>query len=168
MLSKKTEYALKALFYLAREGNGRPIPIGELAEKEDIPKKFLEAILLDVQRHGILESRKGKGGGYSLRVSPEEVTIGQIIRILDGPLAPVPCVSETAYRKCAHCRDEKLCGVRMVMKEVRDATAKIVDGTTLAQVVRRIKLEVAATGSARKRRSTGSRPQGAAIERRRR
>jgi Rrf2 family protein len=96
------------------------------------PKKFLEAILLELKRHGLLHSKKGKGGGYFLGRKPTEITVGQVIRVLDGPLALTPCVSQTAYRKCDECLDEKTCGVRLAMKEVRDATAEILDHTTLA------------------------------------
>ena len=106
--------------------------ISELADHQRLPKKFLEAILLELKRHGLLHSKKGKGGGYFLSRSPSQVTLGQIIRILDGPLALIPCVSQTAYRKCEECIDEETCGIRFAMKEVRDATARILDNTTLA------------------------------------
>lgn len=95
-------------------------------------------ILLELKNQGILQSRKGKGGGYFLGKPPQAITIGQVIRILDGPLAPLPYVSQTAYRKCDDCENENTCGVRMVMKEVRDETARILDGTTLADVLVRV------------------------------
>src|SRR4030095_13672727 len=98
------------------------------------PRKFLEAILLELKRHGIVESKKGKGGGYFLRRRPAEITCGEGIRVLDGPLAAVSCVSQTAYKRCAECVDEETCGVRMAMKEVRDATARILDHRSLADV----------------------------------
>jgi Rrf2 family protein len=138
MISKKTKYGLRAVLLLAREYGRGPLLIADVAEREGIPKKFLELILLELKNKGILQSRKGKGGGYSLGKAPETVTFGQVVRALEGPLAPVPCVSQTAYMKCEECRDELTCGIRIVMKQVRDATAKIVDGTTLAQVLRQV------------------------------
>ncbi len=137
MISKKTKYALKALIYLAREFDKGPILIADLARDERIPKKFLELILLTLKNNGILQSRKGKGGGYYLGKSPKEISMGNVIRLLEGPLAPVPCVSETAYAKCEECLDERTCGIRLMMKDVRDAIAKILDGTTLADVLER-------------------------------
>lgn len=135
MLSKKAKYALQALIQLAREYKQNPVLISELAQRERIPKKFLELILLDLKRHGILQSKKGKGGGYFLGKPPEAIAMGQVIRILDGPLAPLPCVSQTAYMKCEECRDEKTCSIRMVMQQVRDSTAGILDGTSLADLM---------------------------------
>jgi Rrf2 family protein len=135
MLSNKAKYALRALFALSEKYNEGPILISDLAEQEAIPKKFLELILLELKNHGILQSKKGKGGGYFLGRTPDLVRLGQVIRILDGPLAPLPCVSQTAYRRCDECDDELTCGIRIVMKEVRDATAKVLDGTTLADVL---------------------------------
>jgi Rrf2 family protein len=135
MLTNKAKYALRALFALSEKYDEGPILISDLAEQEGIPKKFLELILLELKNHGILQSKKGKGGGYFLGRTPDLIHLGQVIRIVDGPLAPLPCVSQTAYRRCDECEDELTCGVRMVMKEVRDATSKILDGTTLADVL---------------------------------
>ena len=135
MLSKKAKYALKALTLLTKEYGRGPILISDLAEREGIPKKFLEMILLSLKNKGILQSKKGKGGGYLLGKPPDRVTLGEVIRILDGPLAPLPCVSRTAYRKCDECEDEMTCGIRPVMKEVRDETARILDGTTLSDML---------------------------------
>ncbi len=137
MLSKKTKYGLQALTFLAREYGRGPLLISDLAEREGIPKKFLEAILLQLKNAGILQSRKGKGGGYSLGRRPEEITVGQAVRILEGPLAPVPCVSETAYQRCTECEDERSCGIRLVMKDVRDAIARILDNTSLQEMLNR-------------------------------
>lgn len=137
MLSKKAKYGLKALLVLAREYQSGPLLISELAGREQIPKKFLELILLDLKNHGILQSKKGRGGGYFLGKAPEAVTAGTVVRILDGPLAPLPCVSQTAYRKCEECVDETTCEIRSVMKEVREATARVLDQTTLADMLRR-------------------------------
>jgi Rrf2 family protein len=132
VLTKKSKYGLKAMLYLAGQVDRGPISVTEVAERERIPRKFLEAILLDLKRHGLLHSRKGKGGGYSLMKTPGEITLGQIIRTLDGPLALIPCVSQTAYARCEECVDEETCGVRKAMKDVRDATAQILDHTTLS------------------------------------
>jgi len=138
MLSKKTKYGLRAILFLAREYGKGPFLIADVARQEGIPKKFLELILLELKNKGLLQSKKGKGGGYFLGKDPDAVTFGQVIRALEGPLAPVPCVSQTAYMKCEECGDELTCGIRIVMKEVRNATARVVDGTTLAQVLRQI------------------------------
>jgi Rrf2 family protein len=137
LLSRRSKYGLKALFALAREPGGRPVLVADLAARDAMPRKFLEAILLDLNRRGFVQSRKGKGGGYLLRRPPEEITVGDVIRALEGPLALVPCVSRTAYTRCAECPDERTCGVRFVMRDVRDATAAILDNTTLADVVGR-------------------------------
>lgn len=138
MISKKTKYALKAVIYLAKVYDKGPILIADLAREERIPKKFLELILLTLKNNGVLQSKKGKGGGYYLGKSPKSISLGQVIRILDGPLAPVMCVSESAYARCDECNNEGTCGIRLVMKDVRDAMAKILDGTTLADVLERI------------------------------
>lgn|SRR5512133_3709835 len=137
MLSRKTKYGLRALLLLTREYDRGPVLIAELAERERIPKKFLEAILLQLKNAGVLQSRKGKGGGYFLAKPPTEITMGRIVRVLEGPLAPVPCVSETAYRKCDECGDETSCGIRLVMKQVRDAIAEILDNTSLQETIER-------------------------------
>jgi Rrf2 family protein len=146
MLSKKSKYALKALIVLAKEYGQGPILISDIAQREGIPPKFLELILLELKNQGILQSRKGKGGGYFLGREPRLISVGHVVRVLDGPIAPLPCVSKTAYMRCRECRDEKSCGIRMVMKEVRDATAKIMDSTSLADILKRI--ESVATGKA--------------------
>lgn len=138
MLSKKAKYALRAALALAKEHGHGPVLIAELAERERIPKKFLELILLDLKNEGLLQSKKGKGGGYGLGKAPDKITVGQVIRAIDGPIAPIPCVSQTAYVKCEECPDEMTCGIRLVMKEVRDATARIVDHTSLADVLARV------------------------------
>lgn len=137
MLSKKTKYGLRALLALARKRDQEPVLIAELARHEGIPKKFLEMILLELKHTGILRSKKGKGGGYLLARRPEAISLGEVIRVLDGPLAPLPCVSRMAHRTCEECDDEQTCGIRAVMQEVRDATAAIVDGTSVADVLRR-------------------------------
>lgn len=131
MLTRKTKYALKALVDLGERYGQEPVLISELARRERIPKKFLELILLDLKNHGILRSKKGRGGGYSLAKAPREIRIGSVVRLFDGPLAPVACASQTAYAKCEDCRDERTCVVRTLMTAVRDSTARILDGTTL-------------------------------------
>ena len=117
---------------LAQDTGRGPVQASELAERQRLPRKFLEAILLDLKRHGLVDSKKGRGGGYVLSRKPGDITVGQIIRVLEGPLALTPCVSQTAYRRCEECVDEETCGIRLAMKEVRDATAHILDNTTLA------------------------------------
>ena len=139
MISKKTKYGLHALIYLSQKYNKGPVLIADLASEENIPKKFLELILLELKNHRLLESKKGKGGGYQLAKDPKEIKLGQIVRILDGPLAPVSCVSEVAYKRCKECMDEDSCGIRLVMKDVRDAMSNILDKTSLEDVVSRMK-----------------------------
>ena len=136
MLSQKTRYALKALLLLAEnETHGRgPVLIASLARRGRIPQKFLEAILLELKNKGILISKKGKGGGYALGKSLEELKLSTIVRIMEGPLALLPCVSQMAHKKCDECEDENTCGIKVVFKEVRDATADILDNTSLARV----------------------------------
>lgn len=148
MLTKKSKYALQALLHLARRHGQGPVLISDLADQEKIPRKFLELILLDLKNGGILQSKKGKGGGYALGKSPSEITFGSVIRILEGPLAPIPCVSQMAYRPCEECRDELTCGIRVVMKEVRDATARILDSTTLTDALRRAERQSREEGAA--------------------
>lgn len=150
MLSHKSKYGLKALLVLAREAGRGPVLVAELAKREALPKKFLEAILLELKRRRLVDSRRGRGGGYVLRRKPADITFGEVIRALDGPLAAVSCVSQTAYRPCAECLDEETCGVRLAMKKVRDATARILDGTTLAQVNAQV--------ARRRSRSAGAHP----------
>ena len=134
MLSKKAKYGLKALLYLADRPEEKPVLIAEIAEGERIPKKFLDMILLELRNAGLLFSRKGKGGGYSLALPPERIVIGTVIRLLDGPLAPVSCVSKSAYRPCDDCLSETACRIRRLMGRVRDAMADVLDATTLADI----------------------------------
>jgi Rrf2 family protein len=135
-LSKRGEYALRALidFGLA-QAMGRPLlQVNELASKEDLPVKFLEQILMQLKAAGYLESRRGKHGGYLLARRPEDIQIGQVVRLIDGPLAPIRCVSQVAYERCT-CPDEEHCGLRMVMLDVRNAISNILDRFSLADVV---------------------------------
>lgn len=137
MLSSKAKYGLKAMVHLAwHEGEG-PRLIAEVAQAERIPKKFLDTILLELKNHGLLSSKKGKGGGYVLARPAVGIMAGEVVRVLDGPLAPVACVSRAAYRPCDDCPDEAGCAVRGIMRDVRDAIAAILDNTSLADMIRR-------------------------------
>ena len=134
MLSKKAKYGLRAMAGLAREYGKGPLLIADIAERERIPRKFLELILLDLKKKGFVGSKKGKGGGYYLNRLPDTISVDQLIRALDGPLALLPCVSQMAYERCAECPDEDVCGIRNVFKEVRDSTVSILERTTLAEM----------------------------------
>ena len=135
-LSKRGEYALRALIdFGVAQAIGRPmLQVSELAAKEELPTKFLEQILMQLKAAGYLESRRGKHGGYLLARPPENISIGQVARLIDGPLAPIACVSQTAYERCT-CPDEEHCGLRMLMLDVRNAISNILDRYTLADVV---------------------------------
>ena len=137
-LSKRTQYSLRALYALTRKFGEGPVLITTLAEAETIPKKFLEQILVSLKSAGFVSSKKGKGGGYILAQPPEKITIGSVIRAIEGPLAPLPCASETRFRKCDECVDIQTCGTRIVMRQVRDAMAAILDETTLAMVCKKV------------------------------
>ncbi len=138
VISKKTKYALRALYALSRHYGEGPTLISKLSEDEAIPKKFLEIILLTLKNAGLVASKTGKGGGYHLLKSPGDVTVGSVIRIMEGPLAPLPCASETAYRACEECIDVELCETRLVMRDVRNATSNVLDNTTLEAACRRV------------------------------
>ncbi len=135
MISKKAKYAIHALVKLAREKDKGPILISEISKEGNIPKKFLEAILLDLKRAGILNSKKGKGGGYYLIKDPEEVNMADVLRLFDGALALLPCVTYKYYERCEECTDELTCGIRRVMQQVRDETVRILKDATLANVL---------------------------------
>ena len=134
MISRKTKYGLKALGYLAENYGKGPILIAEIAESKKIPLKFLENILLHLKNHDVLESKKGKGGGYFLRSNPKTFSIATAIRIIEGPIAMLPCVSLNFYQKCSDC-DETVCGLNSVMKLVRDATLRILEKKTLYDLI---------------------------------
>ncbi|MEO6000745.1 MAG: Rrf2 family transcriptional regulator [Chitinophagaceae bacterium] len=136
MLSKKTQYAFKALIYLSEHASEGPVLISEISKKKNIPLKFLENILLELRKAGVLESKKGKGGGYYFAADPRKVTLAKIMRLLDGPIALLPCVSLNFYEKCKDC-DEKICGLNRMMIQVRDATLKILESRTLADLTYR-------------------------------
>lgn len=133
-LSKRGEYGLRALQDLARHHGGEPVPNKELAERNNIPVRFLEQILLTLKHGRIVRSRKGPKGGYILARPPEEINLAEIVRLLDGPLAPIGCVSATAFEPCG-CPDMEKCGLRRVMREVRDVVAEMMERTTLADLV---------------------------------
>ncbi len=147
MISQKAKYALRALVALARQGDS--MMIGEIASSERIPRKFLEQILLELKRHGIVMSRRGKLGGYALLMPADQITFGQVLRILDGPLAPLPCLSRIAYRRCTDCRSEEDCEIRRVFAHVATSARDVLDRTTLADAIRSPKgSEVAAIEAA--------------------
>lgn len=136
MISQKAKYALRALVALAKAAPGASVFIGDIAEEQSIPKKFLEQILLDLKRHGLVVSRRGKAGGYALLRPADVISFGQVLRIIDGPIAPLPCLSKMAYRKCDDCQDEATCEVRRVFAQVADATRDVLDRTTVADALR--------------------------------
>jgi Rrf2 family protein len=135
MISQKAKYALRALVSLCRAPYGEPLMISQISREQAIPKKFLEQILLELKRHGIVESRRGRLGGYVLLRSPEKVTFGEVLRLIDGPIAPLPCLSKFAYRRCIDCADEGTCEIRHVFARVALATRDVLDNTTLADAV---------------------------------
>jgi Rrf2 family protein len=135
MLNKKTQYAFQALMYLAENQDKGPVLIAEIAAAKKIPLKFLENILLELRKAGILESKKGKGGGYFLNLSPSKIRLADIIRKIEGPIAMLPCASLYFYERCSNC-DEKNCGLHDTMIDVRDATLKILEGKTVADLVK--------------------------------
>lgn len=137
MLSKKTKYALKALIHLASQPVDEPILISGLARAENIPRKFLEAILLALKNAGMLQSKIGKGGGYYLAREPRQITIGSIVKVLEGGYAPVQCLNETASHGCDECGEPAMCGIRLVMSDVMQAISSVLETTTLADMIER-------------------------------
>lgn len=135
MLSKKTKYGIKALVYLARQEDRKPVQISTISKAENISHKFLESILLILKKSGILSSKKGTNGGYFLLKEPNEVQMTTVMRLLEGPIAMVPCVSLNFYEKCEDCPDENTCAVHKLMLEVRDQTLDIFRNTTLADLI---------------------------------
>jgi Rrf2 family protein len=135
-LSLRGEYALRALIVLGLNEGDSVVRIQTISEQQNVPKRFLEQILNDLKSAGVVESRRGLAGGYRLSKPPDKITLAQIIRHIEGPLAPVGCVSEKFYSKCT-CPDEKKCGIRSVMKEVRDAIVEILEGVTVAELCER-------------------------------
>jgi Rrf2 family protein len=135
MLSQKARYALHALIVLAEHGGEEPLMIAEIADEARVPRKFLEQILLDLKKRGIVRSLRGRSGGYLLGKPAKTITFAEIIRTIDGPLALSPCVSTTAYHKCDDCDDEETCAIRKVLLAARDATAAVLEARTLASAV---------------------------------
>ncbi|WP_363352046.1 Rrf2 family transcriptional regulator [Methylocystis echinoides] len=134
MLTKKGKYGLKAMVHLARSNFGRPVPVLEIAESQNIPKKFLDAILCELRNSGFVHSRMGKGGGYSLARPARDIIVGDVVRAIDGPLAPMPCASKTRYRRCDDCVDENACAVRKVMLDAQRALSDVLDNCSLEQM----------------------------------
>jgi Rrf2 family protein len=135
MLSQKAKYALQALLVMADKSEDEPIHIADIAAAEGISRKFLEAILLELRKHGVLTSRRGAGGGYRLARPAGEIFFGEVIRIIDGPLAPLPCASVTAFHECPDCPKPDQCSIRWLMQRVRDATAEVLDNCSLADAL---------------------------------
>jgi Rrf2 family protein len=134
MLSQKAKYALRAMLVLAEEGD-KPVLIADIAERHNLPKKFLEQILLDLKHHGLVQSRRGRSGGYALLKPASEISFGQVVRIIDGPLAPLPCLSKMAYRPCEDCAGEEACEIRRVFARTHQLTSDVLDSTTLADAI---------------------------------
>jgi len=140
MLTKKSKYAIKALVAIARVyEDAQPLSVSAIAAQEQIPRKFLEAILLDLKKHGIVSSKQGSVGGYELRKKPNEIVLSQIIRITDGPIALVPCASLNYYQTCEECADENTCALHQVAIQVRNASLKILENTSLLDLVKKEK-----------------------------
>lgn len=135
MLSQKARYALRALFALAKRPAGRPVMIAEIAAEANVPRKFLEQILLDLKKRGLVHSQRGKFGGYTLGRAANEIAFAEVIRVIDGPLALTPCSSQTAYRRCDDCTDETTCAIRKAMLAVRAATAEILERSNIGETV---------------------------------
>jgi Rrf2 family protein len=137
MLSKKAQYSILALVKLAKEYKNGPVLISSISQSEKIPKKFLETILFDLKQLGILASKKGKGGGYFLIKEPEEINLADIIRHIDGAIALIPCVTYKYYQPCQHCKDEMTCGIRSIVKDIRDETVNILKKISLTDIISR-------------------------------
>ena len=135
MLSKKTKYGLKALLFLARHEQDEPVPIGRISEAESISQKFLESILLDMRKYGLLGSKKGKAGGYYLLKPARDIRMTEVIRILEGPIAMVPCVSLNFYEACSDCKDEENCRIRHLMLQFRDKALEVYRNVTLEDLL---------------------------------
>jgi Rrf2 family protein len=139
MISQKARYALRALLFLAAQGNDASVQISEIAKSEKIPRKFLEAILLELKKTGIVRSHRGRKGGYSLGRPAKQISFADVLRVTDGPLALSPCVSVTAYRKCDDCFEESICAIRKALLAARDATAEILESRSLANAAQQLK-----------------------------
>jgi len=133
MLSQKAKYAIKALLALARTPDGELLQASDIAQGQNIPRKFLDLIFFELRQHGLIHSTRGRDGGYALALPAADISIARIVRAVDGALAPLPCASVAFYRRCDDCDDEKTCEVRRLMREVRDAASAILDNTSLAE-----------------------------------
>ena len=154
MITQRAKYALHALLALARAQDS--LMVGEIAASEQIPRKFLEQILLELKRHGIVQSRRGRFGGYGLLMPADRITFGQVLRILDGPIAPLPCLSRIAYRRCADCQSEESCEVRRVFARVAEQARDVVDRTTIADAIRKLSPESEAALNGPRRADVGT------------
>lgn len=137
MLSKKTKYAINALVYLAKQPRGEAIQIGKMAESEHISRKFLEAILLELRNAGMLGSKKGTAGGYYLQKEPSAINIADVVRLFEGAIALLPCVSHLYYHRCEECKNEAVCGIREVFAEIRNETVNRLKGATIENILER-------------------------------
>lgn len=137
MLSKKTKYAINALVYLAKQETNQPVQIASISEAQNIPQKFLESILLDLKKAAVLSSKRGKNGGYYLLKSPEEINLAQVMRLFDGAIAFLPCVTHKYYERCEECKDEEICGIRDIFFEVRNTTVELLKKATLKEIITR-------------------------------
>lgn len=137
MISKKSKYAINALVYLAKNQDQGPVSASSIAESENIPNKFLEAILLDLKKAGILSSKKGANGGYYLHQSPDEINMAEVMRLFDGAIAYLPCVTYKYYERCEECKDEVTCGIRDAFLDLRNKTVEMLKANTLTDLVAR-------------------------------
>lgn len=136
MISQRARYAFKALVALAKAGEGKGLQIRELSERENIPRKFLEQILLSMKAAGLIASRRGRDGGYELLKSPAQITVGQLLRVIDGPIAPLPCLSRTAYQRCKDCRSEAACEIRYAFSEAYAVYLAALEDMTVAEALK--------------------------------
>jgi Rrf2 family protein len=143
VLTKKGKYALKAMVHLAQAAPGRPVPGLEISQAQNIPKKFLDAILCELRHSAFVCSKMGKGGGYSLSRPACDITAGELVRAIDGPLAPVYCASKTHYRRCTDCSDENSCAVRRIMQQAQQALSDVLDNCSLEDMLAHVKIEAA-------------------------
>lgn len=135
MISQKARYAFKALIALARIGHGATLQAREISAQENIPQSFLEQILLDLKRAGLIGSRRGREGGYTLVKDPSAISFGRVLRLIDGPVAPLPCLSRTAYRRCDDCNNEANCELRRVFSRIYDAQVDLLDSTSIGDAL---------------------------------
>lgn len=135
MITRRAKYAIRALLAIARGGSGQSLSVEAIARTEELPRKYLEAIMLDLKVAGLVQASRGRGGGYTLLKPPSRITVGQIIRAVQGSIAPAPCVSATAYSSCEDCPSEELCCVRPLMRDLREALSRVVDLKSLAALL---------------------------------